>query len=449
VKPVGDELRERTDFRKVTLRLIPFLCLAYFFNILDRANIDFARLTMLDDVGISKVAYGLGAGVFSIGYCVLEVPSNLILSRVGARLWIARIMISWGLISASMIFVVGPWSFVALRFLLGCAEAGFFPGIVLYLTYWYPAKQRARAIALFMAASPLTWIVGGPLSGALLDFTQAWGGLAGWQWLFLLEGLPSVVLGVVTLFYLTDRPADATWLTPAERSWLTARLAAEDPQGERGCGWTLREAVEGKVWSLTTLAVTIAFGISGLAYFFAPLVKDRFSGLAPVEIGWLKALAGVCTLLVMVVVGLHSDRTGERRWHVAGCAFLAAAGWGLSLGRVVPVASFVGMVLAQAAMMSMWGPFWSLATLRLGPRAAAGGIAWINAVANLGAFFGPFLMGWSEACGDFTPGLAVMGLTMSMSGVLALRIRQDQQPGTSILGMAETQAASPNPQSRF
>ena len=174
---MADEPLERTVFRKVTLRLMPFLCLVYFFNILDRANIDFARLQMLDDVGISKFAYGLGAGIFSIGYCLLEVPSNLILSRVGARRWIARIMISWGLISASMMFVAGPWSFCVLRFLLGCAEAGFFPGIVLYLTYWFPAQQRARAVALFMVASPLTWVIGGPVSGAILEFTHQWGGL--------------------------------------------------------------------------------------------------------------------------------------------------------------------------------------------------------------------------------------------------------------------------------
>jgi ACS family tartrate transporter-like MFS transporter len=423
---MADELLEGTVFRKVTFRLMPFLCLVYFFNILDRANIDFARLQMLDDVGISKFAYGLGAGIFSIGYCVLEVPSNLILSRVGARRWIARIMVSWGLISAAMMFVAGPWSFCLLRFLLGCAEAGFFPGIVLYLTYWFPARQRARAVALFMVASPLTWVVGGPLSGALLDFTHEWGGLAGWQWLFLLEGLPTVILGVVTLIYLTDRPAHATWLTPAERFWLTERLAAEEPQREGRHGWTLRRvAADRRLWQLVALACTIAFGISGQAYFFAPLLKDRFASLGSFQIGLLKAVAGICTLLAMVAVGLHSDRKAERRWHVACAAFLAAAGWGLSIWREMPVASFVGLVLAQSAMMSMWGPFWSLATTLLGSRAAAGGIALINAIANLGAVFGPILMGWSESVGDFTLGLAVMGVVLVLSGVLALCVPQD------------------------
>ena len=423
-----EEFLSGTVFRKVTFRLMPFLCLVYFFNILDRANIDFARLQMLDDVGISKFSYGLGAGIFSIGYCVLEVPSNLILSRVGARRWIARIMISWGVISAGMMFVVGPWSFCAFRFLLGCAEAGFFPGIVLYLTYWFPAKQQARAVALFMVASPLTWVVGGPLSGALLDFTHDRGGLAGWQWLFLLEGLPTVILGVVTLFYLTDRPAQANWLTPVERSWLTERLASEEEERAGQHGWTLRQAVaDRRVWHLVALASTIAFGISGQSYFFAPLVQDRFASFGSFQIGLLKAVAGIATLLTMLAVGLHSDRKGERRSHIACAAFLAAAGWGLSIWREMPIASFAGMVLAQSAMMSMWGPFWSLATTLLGSRAAAGGIALINAIANLGAFFGPTLMGWSEAAGDFTLGLAVMSLALVLSGVLALCVRPDQQ----------------------
>ena len=422
-----DDRLEQTVFRKVTLRLMPFLCLVYFFNILDRANIDFARLQMLDELLIDPFYYGLGAGIFSIGYCVLEVPSNLILSRVGARRWIARIMISWGLISAAMMFVVGPWSFCVMRFLLGCAEAGFFPGIVLYLTYWFPARQRARAVAMFMVAAPLTWVIGGPLSGALLEFTHNWGGLAGWQWLFLLEGLPTVALGVVTLFYLTDRPAEANWLTPAVRSWLTERLAAEEQERGRQHGWTFRDALaDRRVWHLVALALTIAFGISGLGYFFAPLVKDRFGAIDGFEIGLLKAVAGTCTLLTMVPVGLHSDRKGERRWHVACAAFVAAVGWGLSMWREAPMASFVGMVLAQSAMMSMWGPFWSLATTLLGSRAAAGGIALINAIANLGAFVGPIIMGSSEAAGDFTLGLAVMGLTMVAGGVLALCVRVDR-----------------------
>jgi MFS family permease len=417
---VSDESLERTVFRKVTVRLMPFLGVIYFFNILDRANIDFARLQMLEDVGISKWAYGLGAGIFSVGYCLLEVPSNLILSRVGARRWIARIMISWGAISAAMMFVIGPWSFCVLRFLLGCAEAGFFPGIVLYLTYWYPAQERARAVAMFMAASPLTWVIGGPLSGALLDFMHETGGLAGWQWLFLLEGLPTILLGFVTLWYLTDRPAQAHWLSASERAWLAERLAAEQQHSHDS---SLREAIgAGRVWQLIALASTIALGISALGYFFAPLIKDRFSSVSGVDIGWLKALAGIATLLAMIAVGRSSDRTKERRWHLAAAGLFAAVGFGMSIWRDVPEVSFAGMVLAQSAMMSMWGPFWSLATATLGSKAAAGGIALINALANLAAFFGPTIMGWSESTGDFTLGLAIMCVAMLLGSVLALSI---------------------------
>jgi ACS family tartrate transporter-like MFS transporter len=400
--------------------------LLYFVNILDRMNIGFARLGMLDDLKMSERAYALGAGIFSIGYCLLEVPSNLLLSRVGARRWIARILFSWGIISSAMMFVRGPWSFSVFRFLLGCAEAGFFPGVVLYLTYWFPARQRARAVALLMVASPVVGILGGPLSGALLEFMHGRAGLAGWQWLFLLEGLPAVILGVATLFYLTDRPQEAGWLPPEERAWLVGRLAREEQQRQQQHGLSLGQAAaDRRVWHLVALATTIALGISGLGYYFPLLIQDRFPDLRPFRIGLMTAISGAATLLTMVAVGWHSDRTGERRWHVAGPACLAAIGWGVSAWREVPLASFLGLVLAQAAMMSTWGPFWSLPTAFLSGRAAAGGIALINAVGNLGAFFGPNIMGWLlEATGGFGPGLAVMALTLVLSGVLAVCVRR-------------------------
>ncbi len=422
---ITEDHLERTVLGKVTFRLIPFLWVLYFVNILDRVNIGFARLQMLDDLKMSERAYALGAGIFSVGYCVLEVPSNLILSRVGARRWIARILVSWGLISSAMMFVTGPWSFSLVRFLLGCAEAGFFPGILLYLTWWFPARQRARAVALLMVASPLVWMLGGPLSGALLQYTHHRAGLAGWQWLFLIEGLPAVFLGLVTLWYLTDRPEGATWLKPDERSWLVEQMAREEERRDHHHAMSLRQAAaDPRVWHLVALASTIALGISVQSYYLPRLIQDRFPLLGPFEIGLLTAVAGTCTLLAMVAVGFHSDRTAERRWHVAGPAILAAAGWGLSAWREVPYASFLGMILAQAGMMSMWGPFWSLASAYLGSRAAAGGIALINAIANLGAFVGPNIMGGlAEASGDFAPGLAVMGCTLILSGALALSVR--------------------------
>jgi ACS family tartrate transporter-like MFS transporter len=419
----GEGLLEQQVLRKVTLRLIPFLCLLYCINILDRVNIGFARLhTMLTDLEMSEKAYALGARIFFVGYCLLEVPSNLILSRMGARRWMARILVSWGLISSAMMFVTGPWSFILLRFLLGCAEAGFFPGIVLYLTYWFPARQRARAVALLMVASPLVWMLGGPLSGALLELMHERAGLKGWQWLFLLEGLPAVALGVVTLTYLTDRPEQARWLAPEGRSWLVERMAREEwLRQHHHSSSLLQAAADRRVWHLIALASTIALGISGLTYYFPRLIQDRFPALNSFEIGLLTAVAGTCTLLSIVTVGSHSDRTGERRWHVAGPALLAAVGWAFSVWREVPLMSFLGLVLAQAAMMSMWAPFWSLPTGFLSGRAAAGGIALINALANLAAFFGPIIMGWLlEATGHFAPGLAVMALTLLVGGILVL-----------------------------
>jgi ACS family tartrate transporter-like MFS transporter len=423
---LAEALLERKVLRKVTLRLIPFLCLLYFVNILDRVNIGFAQLQMLDELGMSETAYALGAGIFALGYCALEVPSNLMLRRMGARRWIARILVSWGLISAAMMFVRGPWGFVLLRFLLGCAEAGFFPGIVLYLTYWFPARQRARAVALLMVASPLVWMLGGPLTGAILQYMDRLGGLSGWQWVFLVEGLPAVVLGAVTLCSLTDRPEQASWLTAEERSWLAGRLASEEQQREQHHGLSLRQAAaDRRVWHLIALCTTIALGISALGYYFPRLIQDRFPRLSPFEIGLLTAVSGSFTLLSLVAVGSHSDRTGERRRHVAGLAFLAAVGWGLSAAGEVPLVSFLGLMLAQAAMMSTWGPFWSLPTAFLSGRAAAGGIALINAIGNLGAFLGPIIMGWLvQVTGAFTPGLAVMALILVLGGTLALCVRQ-------------------------
>jgi ACS family tartrate transporter-like MFS transporter len=429
----GEDLLERQVIRKVTLRLIPFLCVLYFINILDRVNIGFASLhTMLADLEMSEKAYALGAGIFFVGYCLLEVPSNLILSRMGARRWIARILVSWGLISTAMMFVTGPLSFILLRFLLGCAEAGFFPGIVLYLTYWFPAGHRARAIALLMVASPMVGILGGPLSGALLELMDGRAGLQGWQWLFLLEGLPAVALGVVTLTYLTDRPQHARWLAPEERSWLVERMAKEERLlHQHHASSLLQAAADPRVWHLIALASTIAVGISGMSYYFPRLIQDRFPDLNSFAIGLLVAVSGTCTLVCVVTVGAHSDRKGERRWHVAGPAFLAAVGWAFSVWRELPLVSFLGLMVAQAAMQSMWAPFWSLPTGFLRGRAAAGGIALINALANLAAFCGPVIVGWlREANDDFAPGLAVMALTLLLGGILVLCVRHPEAAET-------------------
>jgi MFS transporter, ACS family, tartrate transporter len=408
--------RETALFRKVAGRLLPFLGLLYFFSILDRSNIDQARLQMVPEV-MDQWAYALGAGIFYIGYVLLEVPSNLMLRRFGARRWIARILVSWGVISAAMMFVAGAWSFIGLRFLLGCAEAGFFPGVVLYLTYWFPPRQRARATALFMVAAPLVWMAGGPLTGALLHHMHGVWGLAGWQWMFLLEGLPSIVLGLVTYVYLTDRPDLAGWLSPVERHFLTERIALEAQPAEGRHSLTFREALaDVRIWRLIALFAMNGLGISVLGFYFSTIVRDRFPTLDDFEIGLLKAASGTASLIAIVVVGASSDRTGERRGHIAGAAFAAAVGFGMSMANALPVVSFLGVTLAHSAMLAIWGPFWSLATTRLGGRASAGGIAFINAVGNLGAVVGPILM----ASLGIEIGLAVTACLLTATGLLAL-----------------------------
>jgi MFS transporter, ACS family, tartrate transporter len=424
---MAEELLERRVFRKVMFRLMPFLCLLYIVNILDRMNVGFARLKMENLLGqiqplpgVKLEVYALGAGIFYLSYCALEVPSNLILSRMGTRRWMARIMVSWGLVSAAMMFVTGPWSFILLRLLLGAAEAGFFPGILLYLTYWYPARQRARAVALFMVASPLVGIVGSPLSGALLDGMDQVGGLAAWQWLFLLEGLPAVVLGAIVLIYLTDRPAQAHWLTTKERSWLTARLSQEERQGEPHHGSRLRQAVtDFRVWHLVVLYITICIGISGLGYHLPKLLESRFPGRSTFEIGLLAAVPYLGAIVSMLGFGIYSDRSGERRWHIASAALLAAVGWGMYTGFTTPVPSLLGLMLAQMGMVGMQAPFWALPPSFLSGRAAAGGIALINAFGNIGGFLGTNILGQLPA----PWGLIVMALVPLCSVPLALCIR--------------------------
>jgi D-galactonate transporter len=423
-----DETLKRAALRKAAWRLLPFLFLLYVINILDRVNVGFARLQMLDDLEMGERAYALGAGIFYIGYVLFEVPSNLILSRIGARRWIGRIMISWGLITAAMMAVRGPWSFYLLRIMLGIAEAGFFPGIILYLTYWFPARERVKAVALFMTGSPITGMVGGPLSGGILQFLDQVGGLRGWQWLFLLEGVPAVILGVITLYYLTDRPEQAKWLPDGERDWLAAQIAGEEKYREQRHGLTLmRAAADRRVWLLILLYFTVAAGSNSIGFYLPKLIQDRFPGLAELRIGLLVAIPNACAMLCMVLNGIHSDRTGERRWHVALPAFVAAAGWGLSAWLHPPLLFLLALALAQMGIMSMLPTFWSLPTAFLSGIAAAGGIALINSIGNLGGFFGPILIGQLQTwTGSFSPGLMAMAVTMLSGGVVALCVRQEE-----------------------
>jgi ACS family tartrate transporter-like MFS transporter len=428
-----DEALGRVVVGKVARRLLPFLFLLYVVNILDRVNVGFARLQMLDDLHLGEKVYALGAGIFYVGYLAFEVPSNLILSRVGARRWLARIMVSWGLITCAMMAVRGPWGFYTLRVLLGVAEAGFFPGVILYLTYWFPARERARAVAFFMAASPVTGALGGPLSGAVLQYLDGAGGLRGWQWLFLLEGAPAVALGFVVLRYLTDRPEHAVWLTLEEQNWLTAQLAREEKARGPRHSRPLWEALTApRVWLLILLYFTVAAGSNAFGFYLPKLLTGHFPGATEFQIGLLAAVPNVCALVCMVLNSAHSDRTGERRWHVAVPALLAAAGWAFSAGVHSPGLSLVALVLVQVGIMSMLPTFWSLATSLLSGAAAAGGIALINSVGNLGGFAGPNILGqFQAATGSFNGGLLALAVLMALGGALALCVRPARPPEAS------------------
>ena len=409
---------------RVRLRLIPFLACLYLIAYLDRVNVGFAALQMNAALGFSGRVYGLGAGIFFIGYFLFEVPSNLILARVGARVWIARIAIVWGLVSISELFVRGPISFYVVRFLLGAAEAGFFPGIVFYFTYWFPARERARAVAQFSTASMAAGIVGAPLSGALLSLRGA-GGLDGWQWLFLVEGVPAVVLGVVALFYLDDGPATARWLPEAEKSWLIEALQRERDElrtiaGGHSAINALRSLL---VWRFALglfLIVTSGYGFS----FFLPQIVKGLSGASDLGVGVWSAVPFAVAAVGMVTVAAHSDRTGERRWHVAACGVLAAIGLGTSSIAPSPQLAFAALAVAAIGLYAFTPPFWSLPTAVLRGDGAAAGIGLINAVGNLGGFIGPFLMGWiRDASGDFRVGLQVLATAALLSGVVVATVR--------------------------
>jgi ACS family tartrate transporter-like MFS transporter len=336
-------------------------------------------------------------------------------------------MITWGLITCAMMLVRGPLGLYVLRILLGFAEAGFFPGIILYLTYWFPARERGRIVALFMAGSPVTGIVGNPLSGAIMDALDGVGGLRGWQWVFLLEGLPAVILGIVVFYYLTDRPEQADWLTPEEISWLTAQLAREEKHRREFHGLSLTQALaDGRVWLLILLYCTVAAGSNAFGSYLPTLIDTRFPGRAKWEIGLLAAIPNLCALVFMVLNGTHSDRTGERRWHVAIPAFVSALGWALCAWLESPIASLFALTLVQVGIMCMLPVFWTLPTAFLSGLAAAGGIALINSVGNLGGFAGPNILSLSkDLTEEFTSGLRILAVVLCVGGFLALSVRHD------------------------
>jgi MFS family permease len=434
---------EAAIFRKVSLRLLPFLFLLYVINLIDRTNVSMTRLQMVDEQNLlDEAAYSLGAGIFYIGYLLFEVPSNLILLRMGARTWIARILVSWGLISTAMMFVTGPWSFGSLRVLLGVAEAGFFPGIIYYLSNWFPARMRARAVAQFMLGGVIAPMIGNPLSGFILRHMDQVGGLWGWQWVFLLEGLPAVALGFVTLAYLTDRPDQAHWLTPLERAWLVQQIEHDRSDRLHSRSHSLAAAVvDPRVWLLIAIYFTAAMGDNSYGFYVPTFLKSQFSDWPADWIGLLAAAPSVIAMIGMVVVGRNSDRTGERRWHVACSAFTGALGW-LMIALVVsgrlaipgldPRWLFVaGVAVTLTGTKCMLPTFWTLPPLFLSGRAAAGGIALINSVANLGGTLGPGIIGQVKTgTGGFTLGYQIMAGVLFLGGLLALSVTKRIQPKT-------------------
>jgi ACS family tartrate transporter-like MFS transporter len=416
---------EQATLARVTRRLLPFLFLLFIVCYLDRVNVGFAALQMNRDLGFSPAVYGFGAGIFFLGYVLFEVPSNLILARIGARVWIARIMITWGLIASAMMFVRGPLSLYGLRFLLGVAEAGFAPGIIYYLGGWFPAAERARAMSWFLIAIPLSGVVGGPLSGALLGL-HGYLGLAGWQWLFLLEGLPAVVLGFVVLGYLTDRPEEAAWLAPAERAWLSTHMSQEREQCERRHGLSVLQALSNRtVWQLGLLHfLCFTFGTYVLGLWL-PQILWGFSGLSDFRVGLVSAVPNLVAAVGMVLVGAHSDRSGERLLHVAATALTATFGFLASAYLHSPVLIVLALSLAAVGLRSAAGPFWTLPSAFLSGSAAAGGIALINSVSNLSGFVGPYAIGLLKgASGSFHSGLLLLALVPLAGAALALRLRR-------------------------
>lgn len=411
---------EKRVIRKLTRRIVPFVMLLYFIAYLDRVNIGFAALTMNEDIGLSAAAFGFGAGIFFIGYFLFEVPSNLILHRVGARVWIARIMFTWGIISGAMAFVQGPTSFNILRFLLGAAEAGFFPGIILYLSYWFPARHRAGVTALFMAAVPISIALGSPISGALLTMDGVLD-LYGWQWMFLVEAAPAVLLAGVVLYYLTDRPEDAKWLDEEEREWLVAEMKAEEATvaGEHGTHSVLRALANPWVLALALIYFGTSAGLYTIGIWSPQIIAQH--GVGPFATGLINAIPPVFAVLAMVFWARHSDLTGERNWHVIIACLVAAAGLALAAysSSLVPVV--LSLVLVSAGVSSAKPPLWSIPTQFLTGAAAATGIAAINSIGNLGGFAGPFIIGWlKDATGGFRAGLLSVAATLVFSAALVL-----------------------------
>jgi len=429
------EIEKRT-LKKITWRIVPFIMILYLIAYIDRVNIGFAALTMKEDLGFTASVLGFGAGIFFLGYFLFEVPSNVILHKVGARIWIARVMLTWGLIAGGMAFVDSTTSFYVMRFLLGVAEAGFFPGIILYLSYWFPARHRAGVIAMFMAAAPIAVAIGSPISAALLQMDGIWG-FAGWQWMFVIEAIPAVILGIVVFFYMTDRPEKAKWLKEDERNWLVKTMQDEDVgKNSNQHHSILRGLLNPRVLALALVYFGTSAGLYTLSIWAPQIIKDL--GVSSMTVGLVNAIPPIISVVAMVLWSRHSDRTGERTWHVAIACMLAAVGLVIAAGTHNMVGLIATLTIINVGISCSKPPLWSMPTLFLSGTAAATGIATINSIGNLGGFAGPVMIGWiKDQTGSYAGGLYFVAGLLVLSTVLTLILSMTNKPKVNVSKVLE------------
>jgi ACS family tartrate transporter-like MFS transporter len=417
---------ESTTIRKVRWRLLPYIGLLYVIAYVDRVNVSYAELDMKKDLAIKAAAYGLVAAIFFIGYFLFEIPSNVILHRVGARKWMARILVSWGIIAAATGFVHGVGQLYAARFLLGVAEAGFFPGMVLYLTYWFRAREQARAFAFFMLAQPIAFIVGAPTGGFILDHVH-WAGLQGWRWVFILQGIPAVILGIVTFFYLTDRPRHAHWLSGEERDWLEGEIGREREEKQRKHQISQWQALRNpRVLHLTAIYFTIVLGFYGLNFFLPTIIKQIDPKYSNTNVGLMAMIPYIVGGVAMVLNGWHSDRTLERKYHTIACTVISAIGLvGVAAFRHNAPLAIAFLCVVAIGNFGYIAPFWALPALFLSEASAAVGIALINSFGNLGGFFGPYIVGQKASETNATKGLFILAASFLAATVLLTLLRAE------------------------
>ena len=429
-----DQVVERQIMRKLFLRLVPLLTILYIISYIDRVNVSFSALTMNKQIGLNAYTYGLGAGIFFIGYCVFEIPSNLMLVRVGARMWIARILFTWGLCACAMAWVQGPKSFLTMRFILGVAEAGFFPGVILYLTYWFPARYRARIISRFMLSIPISLAAGAPLSTWLLQLDGLWG-FHGWQWLYLLEGLPAVLLPIAVLMLLPDNPSKASWLSENERLWLKRELERDREKGSVA-------KPTASIAKVFTSPVMLALGFVyfadtganlGLSMFLPQIITAQ--GFSTMQTGFLSSVPYITGCAGMLTIGYLSDRFKERKWHLIACLLTIAIGLGTAGFLGNSIGAIAAISFATIGIMGAKGPFWPIPSAYLTGAGAAAGIAFINSLGNLGGFAGPYMVGFAKRMtNSFSGGLyalAIMTFAGAIVTLIAVRIRPTSSVSTT------------------